>query len=176
MRPQSTRWWIYSVSLIVAVAASIWVTVRSPTNVIAATPLTHTAPVKFEQRVDTRPSSLDIPVREFPEPALTTQFHDPFATPLPTASPVAPAVAPTPVSPPPPPTAPPLPFVYRGILTASDGSWIVQLARGNEFLLVGRGELIDSTYRLDDLKGDELIFTYLPMSLVQSLSITSDQP
>jgi hypothetical protein len=57
----------------------------------------------------------------------------------------------------------------------SEGAWIVQLARGNDFLLVGRGDIVDSTYRLDDLKNDELQFTYLPMSVAQSLSISLGQ-
>jgi hypothetical protein len=75
-----------------------------------------------------------------------------------------------------PPTVPPLPFAYRGILTDGDGSWLVQLARGNDFLLVGRGDVIDSTYRLEDLKNDELLFMYLPMSAAQTLPISPAPP
>jgi hypothetical protein len=115
-------------------------------------------------------------VRQFPEPGPTDQYRNPFSPPTPKAA--APPLSPITqrVLPPPPATAPPLPFTFRGVLTDGEGSWIVQLARGNEFLLMGRGEIIDGTYRLDDLKNDELIFTYLPLSIVQTLSTASTEP
>jgi hypothetical protein len=176
MSIRSPRWWIYSVSLAFAVAASIWVTVHGPRSVVAAAPVVHVSLPKGPMHVKTTPSKLEIPVREFPEPALAGEYHDPFSPTSAGVPPPAPPAIPPPSSPPPPPTAPPLPFSYRGILTDNEGSWIVQLARGNEYLLVGRGELIDSTYRLDDLKNDELVFTYLPMSVAQTLSISPDPP
>jgi hypothetical protein len=177
MSAPSPRWWIYSASLIFAVGASIWVTMRGPRNVVAAAPVARATPSKVPLQLGVVSSGLEIPVRDFPEPALAGQIRDPFSSATASAQPSAPTPAvPSPGSRPPPPTVPPLPFSYRGILTDSEGIWIVQLARGNEYLLVERGEVIDSTYRLDDLKNDELIFTYLPMSVAQTLPIYSVQP
>jgi hypothetical protein len=172
----SPRWWFYSISLIFAVAASVWVTVRGPKTVIAAAPITREAFIQTPRRAVAAPSILEIPIREFPEPALTEQTRDPFNTALADAPPPPIAALPTPVPHPSPPTVPPLPFSYRGMLTDDEGQWIVQLARGHEFLLAGPGDLIDSTYRLDNLENDELTFTYLPMSAAQALSISSAQP
>jgi hypothetical protein len=170
------RWWMYSFLLVFSIAASIWVSVRGPRSVSAATPIASLIIVKPPPPAAKMSSTLEIPVREFPEPAPTEQYRDPFSTPPQNATPAPPPQAPPQLMPPSPPTAPPLPFTFRGVLTDGEGAWLVQLARGNEFILMARGEIIDATYRLDDLKNDELFFTYLPLSLVQTLSTASTQP
>jgi len=176
MNYKSLRWWIYSASLLLAITASIWVTVRGPTTVAAVAQIAPRFVPEKLHRINVTRSVLDIPIREFPERAITDQYRDPFDTATVSVAPAVPATGPARVLPPPPPTVPPLPFAYRGILTDGDGSWLVQLARGNDFLLVGRGDVIDSTYRLEDLKSDELLFIYLPMSTAQTLSISPAPP
>ena len=175
MNALSRRWWMYSILLVFSIAASIWVTVRGARTVSAATPSVSRMPAKVLPPVTEIPSALEIPVREFPQPAPTSQYRDPFSIAAPKAAPPPPQAA-LRVLPPPPPTVPPLPFTFRGMVTDETGAWIVQLARGNEFILMGRGEIIESTYRLNDIKNDELVFTYLPLSVDQTLSTALTPP
>ena len=177
MNSMSRRWWMYLFLLIFSIAASIWVTVRGPRSVSAATPIAPPREKRTAAPTTRVAPSLQILVREFPEQALTGQYRNPFSVPMQKAS----AAAPPPPQaalrdlPPSPATAPPLPFTYRGVILDGEGAWIVQLARGNEFILMGRGETIDATYRLDDFNSDELYFNYLPLSIVQTLSTASSQ-
>jgi hypothetical protein len=173
------RWSIYSSLLLLTVAAFVWVTVNGKVNP-AVSPVVSSSraiAVKVPPRtIDQSPFA--IPVREFPERAPTEQTRDPFSTAiaveppkvvqqqhaLPSTPPQVRAVAPS------------LPFTYRGMLMDSDGTWIVQLARGGSYLLASPGEIIDSTYRLDDLQNSELQFTYLPLSTPQVLSAETARP
>jgi hypothetical protein len=85
------------------------------------------------------------------------------------------------VPPPPPPVevvqveeverAPELPFHYVGRLSDSNGKWLVQLMSGDKYLVAGKGDVIDDRYRLLDLVDGQLHFTYLPMSLEQTLDV-----
>lgn len=69
------------------------------------------------------------------------------------------------------PGVPPLPFTYLGRLDEVDGQWIIYLARGAQSYLVGRGEILDSTYRIENIEGDKLIIRYLPLNAQQILTI-----
>jgi hypothetical protein len=71
-------------------------------------------------------------------------------------------------APPPPPEPPPLPFKYLGQL-AEAGRKLVFLAAGERNLVVGAGDVIDGLYRIDAIGTDELMLTYLPMNVQQTL-------
>lgn len=79
---------------------------------------------------------------------------------------------PPPAPPPPPPvkpTAPQLPFAYLGQYL--DGNrQLILLARGDRVVTVTIGEVIDGTYKVQDLTGDKLTFVYLPLATSQTLS------
>jgi len=80
-------------------------------------------------------------------------------------------VAAAPVAPlPPPPQAPPLPFAYIGRL-AEDRDITVFLAMGERNLVVKPGDVIDNTYKLEEVSDSALVLTYLPLSQRQTLSI-----
>lgn len=70
--------------------------------------------------------------------------------------------------PPPPPTAPPLPFVYLGRL-ASEEDNAVFLALGERNLVVHEGDIVDSTYRVDQLAETQVTLTHLPTGIRQIL-------
>ena len=72
--------------------------------------------------------------------------------------------------PPPPPQAPPLPFKYIG-KAASQGSWEVFLARGDQTYIVRSNMVIDGTYRVDAIAPPTLTLTYLPLNQVQQINI-----
>lgn len=174
-----SRWWIYSSLLMLSGAASVWVTVRGQQAGGDAAPVAALRSVgSAHESKASAPKGLALPVNRFPELSMTEQIRDPFAIPSRKQESAPP-------SQPPPvriveaagkPTAPPLPFTYRGVLTDSDGAWLVQLGEGNDYLLAGPGDVIGSNYRLDALSEDELRFTYLPLATVQTLPLPPSQP
>jgi hypothetical protein len=85
--------------------------------------------------------------------------------------PPPPPPPPEPAPPPPPPTAPPLPFTFIG-KSVADGAWEVYLVRGDRTYVVrGKGDVIDGTYRVDAIAPPVLTLTYLPLNQVQQLNI-----
>ena len=80
-----------------------------------------------------------------------------------------PAAAALAAPPPPPPQAPPLPFAYIGRL-AEDRDITVFLAMGERNLVVKPGDVIDNTYKLEEVSDSALVLTYLPLSQRQTLS------
>lgn len=172
-QPLSVRGSVYGLALLLAIAASVWVRIGDHRSQLAlATPVAHTS----GERAVTRPSILELPVRKFPDPGVLDKSSDIFPVPKVVAAVVA--VAPPVPAPPTPsiPAIPELPFSFRGLAVDSSGTWLVQLARGKEYLLVGRGDIIDATYRLDDRTDEQLRFTYLPTAVSQVLSIASGSP
>ena len=87
--------------------------------------------------------------------------------------PPPPKVAPTPVvvaaAPPPPPQAPPLPFSYIGRL-AEDRNTTVFLTQGERNIIAKPGDVIDNTYKVEEVNDTTVVLTYLPLSQRQTLS------
>ena len=79
-----------------------------------------------------------------------------------------PAPPPPPPPPPPKPTAPPLPFAYLGQYLDGERRLFI-LNRGDRVLTVAIGDVIDKTYQVDSVSGEQLVFVYLPLSSKQSL-------
>ena len=75
--------------------------------------------------------------------------------------------------PPPPPQAPPLPFSYVGRLV-EDSDTTVFLASGERNLIVKPGEVIDNTYKVEEVSERAVVLTYLPLSQRQTLPTGSD--
>jgi hypothetical protein len=71
--------------------------------------------------------------------------------------------------PPPPPQAPPLPFTYVGSLGDED-QMIVFLAQQDTNHAVKKGDVINGTYRVDDLEPGRVVLTYLPLDQRQTLT------
>jgi len=93
------------------------------------------------------------------------------APPKPAApSPAAIAAAAAPPPPPAPPPAPPLPFVYMGHLSEGADTTVF-LVSGERNLVVRPGEVIDNTYKLEEVNDRALVLTYLPLSQRQTLPI-----
>lgn len=75
-----------------------------------------------------------------------------------------------PPPPPPPPQAPPLPFVYMGRLD-EDQNMTVFLTAGDRNLVVKPGDVIDNTYKIEQVTDSAVVLTYLPMNQQQTLAI-----
>jgi hypothetical protein len=69
-----------------------------------------------------------------------------------------------------PPQAPPLPYSYVGKIMEGD-QIIVFLAKQDRSYVVKQGETIDGAYKIEDIKGGTLVFTYLPLGQQQILAI-----
>ena len=76
------------------------------------------------------------------------------------------AAAPVVAQPPPPPP----PFTYMGRL-AEGAQTTVFLAHGDRNLVVRVGDVIDNTYKVEEIGPTLLVLTYLPQNLKQSLPI-----
>jgi hypothetical protein len=72
--------------------------------------------------------------------------------------------------PPPPPQAPPLPFIYLGRLN-EDKDTTVFLTAGERNLVVKPGDVIDNTYKVEQVTDSVVVLTYLPMNQQQTLAI-----
>ena len=72
--------------------------------------------------------------------------------------------------PPPPPTAPPVPFIYMGKLDNTPTGTQVFLMANNLLYTTIKGAKINQQWRFDGEEGELLRFTYLPLSLQQTLS------
>jgi hypothetical protein len=83
-----------------------------------------------------------------------------------------PPAPPAPPAPPEPPRAPAMPFSYFGQLE-EDGKAVVFLRRGDRDYAVRQGETIEGTYRIDEIRRDAMVMTYLPLQQQQTLAIGS---
>jgi hypothetical protein len=79
-------------------------------------------------------------------------------------------IAAAPPPPPAPPAPPPVPFTYLGRL-AEGQQTTVFLAAGDRNLVVKAGDVIDNTYRVDEVGDRVLMLTYLPQNVKQPLPI-----
>lgn len=73
------------------------------------------------------------------------------------------------------PEAPPLPFTYGGRYTEGN-KVIVYLNEGANMRAAHQGDTIDATYRIDNITPAEIMLTYLPLNLKQTLHTGSPTP
>jgi hypothetical protein len=91
--------------------------------------------------------------------------------PPPSAKPIAQSAAAAEAPPPPPPQPPPpLPFSYIGRL-AEGAHTTVFLAAGDRNLVVKAGDVIDNTYKVEEIGQSVLVLTYLPQNVKQTMPI-----
>jgi hypothetical protein len=84
--------------------------------------------------------------------------------------PPPPPPKPVKASPPPKPTAPPLPFIYFGRYEDSSTK-VIMLAKGEQIYTVSEGDVIDNTYRVEQVRVGVIDLTYLPLNIKQSINI-----
>jgi hypothetical protein len=86
-------------------------------------------------------------------------------------APPPPPPAPVVYTPPPPPMAPPLPFAFMGSFRTDSGSAIYYLTAGDRVYDVKVGDTLDNTYSVDGVKSGQLLLTYMPLKIQQSLAV-----
>jgi hypothetical protein len=80
--------------------------------------------------------------------------------------PPAPVIVQAPVA----PTAPPLPFAFMGSYR-TDGAATYFLTAGDRVYDVKVGDTLDNTYSVDGVKSGQLLLTYMPLKIQQSLAV-----
>ena len=97
----------------------------------------------------------------------------PPARPAPAPVVVAAPPPPAPAAPAPAPVAPPMPFAFVGMLEKGALKPQAFLSKGDALLVVAAGDLLENkTYRVDSLTPQELVMTYLPLNIKQSINVT----
>jgi hypothetical protein len=86
-------------------------------------------------------------------------------------APPPPPPAPVVYQPPPAPTAPALPFAFMGSFRTDSGSAIYYLTAGDKVYDVKVGDTLDNTYSVDGVKSGQLLLTYMPLKIQQSLAV-----
>jgi hypothetical protein len=87
------------------------------------------------------------------------------------APPPPPPPPPAPYQPPPAPTAPPLPFAFMGSYRTQEGGAVYYLTAGDRVYDVKVGDTLDNTYSVDGVKSGQLLLTYMPLKIQQSLAV-----
>jgi hypothetical protein len=86
-------------------------------------------------------------------------------------APPAPPPAPVVYQAPPAPTAPPLPFAYMGTYRAEGAVQTYFLTSGDRVYDVKIGDTLDNTYSVDGVKSGQMLITYIPLKIQQSLAV-----
>jgi hypothetical protein len=86
-------------------------------------------------------------------------------------APPPPPPAPVVYQPPPAPTAPPLPFAFMGSFRTDGGGAIYYLTAGDRVYDVKVGDTLDNTYSVDGIKSGQMLLTYMPLKIQQSLAV-----
>ena len=86
-------------------------------------------------------------------------------------APPAPAPVPVVYVAPPPPTAPPLPFTVMGSYAHPGNATVYFLTRGDSVFDVHVGDTIDNTYSVDGAANGQLLLTYKPLNIQQTLPL-----
>ena len=86
---------------------------------------------------------------------------------------VAPPAPPAPmvVQAPSAPTAPPLPFAYMGTYRPEGAVPTYFLTSGDRVYDVKIGDTLDNTYSVDGVRSGQMLLTYIPLKIQQSLAV-----
>lgn len=115
-----------------------------------------------------RREAMDLNVDNLIRPRMKASKADPFATyaPKPRA---LPAASPVPAPPPPAPVAPALPFTFLGRMVEND-STVLFLSRQDQSYSVKLNSVLEQNYRVDMIDNNQVVFTYLPLNIKQTLT------
>ena len=164
------RAWLLALALAATVAAAGWVRSKEQSGVVAAS--TNEAPA---ERAEPQPQRLDavnpgatgssIEMGKLSQRPVARTFGEMFH-PRSWQPPPPPISARAPER----PSAPPLPFRFFGRLV-DDGTTMVFLNQDDDVYAVKAGDTIGGAYRIEEIKGSEVVLTYLPLKQRQTLQI-----
>ena len=163
------RWGLYGLALALTLAAVVWVERGSEDTAVVPTadrPAAETAQAPAER---TKYSALGID--GLPMRAQEDAQGDPFSARSWDEMAAAEArrdAPPRPVVPQP----PPMPFTYMGRLI-EDKQVAVFLTRGEQHYIVRKGDMLERSYRVEEIGDNGMVLTYLPLKRKQQLSFDS---
>jgi hypothetical protein len=119
--------------------------------------------------------------------AIPRSDGDPFVSlswlPAPPPAPAPPpqqaavSAAPAPPPPAPAPVAPPLPFAFLGMIESGTPKPAAFLSRGEALFVVSVGDKVDNnTYQVNAITANEVVLTYLPLNIRQTLPVPAGTP
>ncbi|MEK6663610.1 MAG: hypothetical protein AABY73_07055, partial [Pseudomonadota bacterium] len=68
------------------------------------------------------------------------------------------------------PAPPPMPFIYMGKLL-EEGKLTVFLTKQDRYYAVKAGDTLDGAYRVERVDAQQVLFTYLPLNMQQTLTL-----
>lgn len=154
------RQWFLGGTLAITLGAVAWVSQFESGDAAAD--------IASAPRISGRHNSTATTDEQAPRPAQQLRYSDSvkdiFATPLPPA-PAEPIAAEIMA-----PAAPPLPFTYMGRVV-ENGSEMIFLASAQHNYMAHIGDVLENNYRIDSIGNGQVLFTYLPLMMVQTLEI-----
>jgi hypothetical protein len=116
---------------------------------------------------------INAPLRKASSPVNSADIFTPrsWLLPPPPPPPPPPPAPPAPSVVAPPPVAPPLPFAFVGALDEKGKSRQVFLSKGDQLIVVKASDVVDATYRIDQITDNSVVITYLPLNQQQTLPI-----
>jgi len=78
-------------------------------------------------------------------------------------------------APPPAPTAPPMPYQYMGTYTPDGARPVFFLTHADRVYDVHIGDTLDDTYKVESFKDGQLVITYIPLNIQQTLTAGGSQ-
>lgn len=116
---------------------------------------------------DQRRAEMALNIEKLARPKLELPSGDPFVAKLP---PPPPSPPPTAVPPPPAPVAPAFPFTFLGRMIENNDTTLF-LTKQDQSYTVKLNDVLEHNYRVDKIDNDQVIFTYLPLNIQQTLYI-----
>ncbi|MDO8412429.1 MAG: hypothetical protein Q7S51_01420 [Gallionellaceae bacterium] len=132
------------------------------------------SPTAMEKKMNARLSSerqheMALNVEKLTRQKLELPSGDPFVAKLPPPPPPPPP-APPPPPPPPAPVAPAFPFTFLGRMIENNDTTLF-LTKQDKSYSVKLNSVLEQNYRVDKIDNDQVIFTYLPLNIQQTLYI-----
>ncbi len=153
---------VLGIALLATLAATVWVSRWETGEDVAAVPASQRQPRPLAAGKGARTAdsaALTVPAPRLPGEGRIIDLFAPQSWRVASAPPPAP-----------PPSAPPLPFTYLGKLII-DGEVVVFVSTPERNFAVREGDLIDGSYRIDQIAPPTLSLTYLPLNEKQTLEI-----
>ncbi len=69
------------------------------------------------------------------------------------------------------PSAPPMPYVYAGKVTEDGAQPVVVLSKQGRSYVVRQGDILESIYRVDEIRAPLMSLTYLPLNVTQTIQM-----
>jgi hypothetical protein len=152
-----------------------WI-IMMPDNSQTIEPARSPAAETIRHAVKAAPSGRKSPIMNASFPASDRIVKDTAAASLFSAhswyvAPPAPPPAPMVIQAPPAPTAPPLPFAYMGSYRPEGAVPTYFLTSGDRVYDVKIGDTLDNTYSVDGVRSGQMLLTYMPLKIQQSLAV-----